>query len=229
MDQDRILEKIKKCLALSESPVAAEAAAALRQAQKLMEIHGISQLDVQRADIGTAEFASKASVSRIKDWELRLVTRTAKAFGCRVMWRRSFSWAPGDAIYGRYTLVGLKSQVEVAQYTCDVMTRKLVKARAQFVNELSHDLDRSSKTRLADGFCHGWVAAVEKTVSEFAMGDATQKMIDEVVAERTKGSTVNAQQRYGSADGYYAGKEAGAKESIHRPMRDQADAPRLGN
>lgn len=40
MNDQRILERIKKCLALSQSSEPHEAAAALRQAQKLMEMHG---------------------------------------------------------------------------------------------------------------------------------------------------------------------------------------------
>lgn len=226
MSQERILEKIKKCLALSESPVAAEAAAALRQAQKLMELHGISQLDLKRADLGTAEFRSKASVSRLKDWELRLVTRVANAFGCRLMWSKSSSYSMD--VYGRFILLGLKSQVELAQYTCDVMTRRLMKARAEFVAAQPSYLDRAEKTRNADGFCHGWVAAVERTVQEFAVGAELKQLIEDELAERAKGPKVKAQERDGSAAGFLAGQKVGSKESIHRPVNGGAETLRLG-
>ena len=43
MADDKILDKIKKCLVLASSANEHEAAAALRQAQKLMEAHGISR------------------------------------------------------------------------------------------------------------------------------------------------------------------------------------------
>ena len=224
MSQERILEKIKKCLALSESPVAAEAAAALRQAQKLMELHGISQLDLKKADLGEAEFRSKASVSRIKDWELRLVTRVAQAFGCRLMWSKSSSYA--SDVYGRFILLGLKSQVELAQYTCDVMTRKLMKARAEFVSGAYGD--RSEKTKAADGFCHGWVSAVERTVQAFAVTDELKQLIDDELVERAKGRTAKTQQRDGTAAGYHAGQKAGSKESINRPINSGAETLRLG-
>ena len=48
----RMLSKIKKCLALSKSSNEHEAAAALRQAQKLMELHGICEAEVELVDFG---------------------------------------------------------------------------------------------------------------------------------------------------------------------------------
>ena len=52
MTRDEALDKIKKCLALAASPEAHEAAAALRQAQKLMAQFGLTETDVTLADVG---------------------------------------------------------------------------------------------------------------------------------------------------------------------------------
>ena len=49
-DRDKIIAKVK-CLALAKSSNEHEAANALRQAQKLMQAHGISDLDVEHVDI----------------------------------------------------------------------------------------------------------------------------------------------------------------------------------
>ena len=46
---EKILDKIKKCLALASSANEHEAAAALRQAQKLMQAHGLTDQDVAAA------------------------------------------------------------------------------------------------------------------------------------------------------------------------------------
>ncbi len=47
MDKERILEKIKKCLALSKSANEHEAAQALKQAQALMREYGITDIEVE--------------------------------------------------------------------------------------------------------------------------------------------------------------------------------------
>ena len=46
MDQEKIIDKIKKCLALAKSDNPHEAATALRQAQKLMEQHNLTEQDI---------------------------------------------------------------------------------------------------------------------------------------------------------------------------------------
>ena len=47
MDKQKVLEKIKKCLALGESANEHEAAQAIRQAQILMKKYGISEMEVE--------------------------------------------------------------------------------------------------------------------------------------------------------------------------------------
>jgi hypothetical protein len=212
---EKILSKIKKCLALSQSSEPHEAAAAMRQAQKLMELHGVSQADIGRADIGEAEVKSKVSVSRIKDWELKLLNLVAKSFGCKLIWFRSSSYSTD--VFGKYILIGLKSQVQLAQYTADVMQRKLIKARGQFVSGFSDRLPRKSKTIEADGFCHGWVKAVSALVHEFALGAETKALIEAEVQSRATGKAP-VQRRAAGQMGLNAGFEAGQGESIHRPM-----------
>lgn len=54
MTRDEALQKIKKCLALAASPEQHEAAAAMRQAQKLMQQFGLSEVDVSLADVSEA-------------------------------------------------------------------------------------------------------------------------------------------------------------------------------
>lgn len=225
MDQDRILDKIKKCLALSQSSEPHEAAAAMRQAQKLMELHGISSADLTRAEFSESELRSAVSVSRVKDWELRLLNTVARAFGCRLMWRKSSSYAAN--VYGRYIIFGLKTQVELAHYTAAVMQRKLVKARAQFAAAHKYH-ERSETTRQADSFCHGWVEAVGKTVHDFAMPDDLRKELDTEYSNRCKGKPAK-QRRVGQLGaGYHAGVDAGKGESLHRPLNERAPTLQLG-
>ena len=44
---EAVIDKIRKCMALAESENEFEAAAALRQAQRLMQQHGLSSDDVE--------------------------------------------------------------------------------------------------------------------------------------------------------------------------------------
>lgn len=212
----KVLIKIKKCLALSQSPEPEEAAAALRQAQKLMEKYNVSQADVGLAEIRDVEVKSVASVSRMKVWELHLLNIVAKAFGCEVLWRGARSYDQDN--FGRYVLIGIESQVQLAQYTAEVMQRKLMAARLRYVSQLPIYFRRATKTVEADGFCHGWVTAISKTVHEFAMSDETRTTIRKYAENLTDGREAKVHRRKLGSEGFYAGIEKGHGETIQRPV-----------
>lgn len=213
---ERILGKIKKCLALSNSSEPNEAAAALRQAQKMMALHNVTQVNLKLFDLDDLELKSKASVSRIKDWELALINLIAKSFGCQLYWSKSFSHA--DDVFGSYRLVGLKSQVQIAHYTASVMQRKIITARIQFVRELPSHYSRARKIAEANGFCFGWVEAVSKTVAEFALNEEMKNLIKQKIRESTNGKLATVKRSDLGRDGLERGYKAGLGESIHRPM-----------
>lgn len=94
-DRSKILDKIKKCLALSASSNEHEAEAALRQARKLMEAHGITDLDVQAAEADERRAKSGAK-NQPSNWETMLACKIADAFGCRVIFSGGFWSRPGE-------------------------------------------------------------------------------------------------------------------------------------
>ncbi len=223
LPNDKILDKVKKCLALSKSSESHEAAAALRQAQLLMDKHGISDIHLKFTDIGQEKVRSKFSVSRIKNYESTLIQTVAKAFGCKVLWTKSSSHFYGEHVYGSYVLIGLNSQVKLCSYTCEVLQRKLVKAKNGFVTQLPGHLSRGAKVIEADGFCHGWVNSIRNTVIEFAQGDEAKKLIDEYTSEVFgKMNSAKFQDRKLGRMGFEQGKAAAAEESIQRPINEQA-------
>ena len=70
-DRKKILDKIRKAMALSKSANEHEAAAALRQAHKLMELHGITNADIDAAEITDSLVRAGASVTPA-EWEARV-------------------------------------------------------------------------------------------------------------------------------------------------------------
>lgn len=214
---DRILSKIKKCLALGESSEPAEAAAAMRQAQKLMVKYGIDQSTMELADIGEAEVRSRVSVSRIKPWEGRVFGLVAKAFGCKLVWTKSNSY--NSNVFGRFRLIGLKTQVKLAEYTATVLMRKLIKARLDFMATLPSWLDRQEKGLRGDGFAIGWVEAIEPTVHAFADYDKLKPAIDQYVAKQIGelGRTKMRRMSYSEAAADH-GRLAGAGVSLHHAV-----------
>ena len=80
MTRDQALSKIKKCLALAQSGNAHEAAAGMRQAQKLMAEHELGELDVTLSQVGEGKTDVRSSYKNL--WEVQLVNLVAESFGC---------------------------------------------------------------------------------------------------------------------------------------------------
>ena len=222
----KILDKIKKCLALATSSEPHEAAAAMRQAQSLMAKHNVSEQGLKLSEVTELDIKSAVSVSRPKPWEIRLVKTCADAFGCDFLWTDGNSYNRDP--YGRYTLIGLKSQAEVCQYTIEVLLRKVRRARAEFLKTLPH-LSGKGKTVQGEGFCVGWINAIAATVIAFARGDAeTQLVLEYKAAKYTAlGTKMPANQQIGR-DGMEAGTLAAKGESLYRPMNQGQDPLMIG-
>lgn len=167
-ERDKIIAKIKKCLALAKSNNEHEAANALRQAQKLMQTHGISDLDVEHADI--QEEATRAGAAKKPArWESRLANRVATAFDCRVYLQQGWG-------IGQWVFVGATPSSEIARYAFEVLFRQAKRARADYVKTA---LKRCTKnrTRRADLFSEGWVITATELVENFAGSKAAQLRI----------------------------------------------------
>lgn len=155
-DRARTVSKIKKLLALSASPHAAEAAVALAKARELMDLYDVDALDVAAADVSehTAHYASAPGTPVL--WLHALATVVGQAFGTEPLWTR---WAG-------FSFVGVGPSAELSVYTYTVLRRRLAKARAAYYERLRGK--RYNRVRKADDFALGWVVAVAREVQRFA-------------------------------------------------------------
>lgn len=168
MDKQKVLEKIKKCLALGESANEHEAAQAIRQAQILMKKYGISEMDVE---LSAVTEKGVACASTLPTWHQVLISQCAKAFGVECYLNREFGL--GEA---RFFGIGIKP--ELAAYAYEVLLRQLKKERREYIkNELKAVRLPRNKTARADQFCTGWVYAIVKKVQEFAAEPAEKEVL----------------------------------------------------
>lgn len=225
---ERILDKIKKCLALSASANEHEAAAALRQAQKLMDAYGISAEAIQASE--ASERQAKAGACRTPaNWETMLAAKIADAFGCRVIF---FS---GRA--GAWNYIGCGAAPEVAGYTFAVLFRQARRAREAHIKASLKRCKVATKTRRADLFSEGWVRSVVGLIATFAGNAQQAAAIDAYVGmtypalrnlnsrDRNDGRKMSAREY----DDFAAGHKAGKSAELNRGVGGGADRARLGS
>jgi len=228
MFEEKILERIKKLLALSTSSNEHEAGSALAKAQALMAEHNLTEGKLRLFEITHTGIKSRSSVSKLKRHELALMNLISRTFGCKVMWKPARSSQEDN--WAEFILVGPKSQVPVAEYSALVLMRKLASARSEFVSSLEPRLDRATKTKEADGFCLGWISGVARIVYDFAGTAEDSRAIEEYMKTkfRVSDKTAEAQDREVGVAGYHAGKSCGEKESLNRPINENVKKMQIG-
>lgn len=174
MDTRKIIDKIYKCLRLSESCNPNEAASALRQAQGMMRKYGISEELVCTAPVAEASVAAGERYNP-PFWLMALSELVACAFQCRVYLLRAF---------GRQTrlkFIGLGATPEIASYTFTVLQRRLGLAREEFRQRLEGEEDDEEAERQADVFAQAWLYRVAQQISRFANDSEAERAIEKYI------------------------------------------------
>lgn len=163
---ERVIRKIKRCLALSKSSNENEAATAMRQAQALMREYRLTEIDVRLSDVGEVESESSRPKRR-PTWDKQLGTIVGKAFGVRSFSRRQWCKAT-SRIIERELYVGVTPAPQIAMYAYEALLTKLKAARRDYVAQVRSGKQRSdySPETAGDHFALAWVSAVYDKIHE---------------------------------------------------------------
>ena len=146
----KVLGKIMKCLRLSASSEPHEAAAALRQAQALMRLHGVTDADLAVAAVQTERRPAGTGAQRPPQWYARLAKTVEATFGVAVLY---------NAAAREVEFAGIDSDAAIAAYAFCVLRRQVQSARRAYYVSLSVRLSVSSRTARADTYANAWVVA----------------------------------------------------------------------
>ena len=226
MTRDEALEKVKKCLALASSPETHEAAAALRQAQKLMAQYGLTETDVSLADV--SEFAQAAQNAPLVKWEATLAVMIAEAFGCDqyTSTRPQLSKGLQVRMQRRFVFIGVGPAPEIAGYAFDLLARQCAKDRRAHMGQQHKNCKPKTRVARGDLYAEGWIAGVRDKVERFAGTERDAELIEQYMRERhpdmksanvrdrTKGKNVS------HAD-FHHGVRAGRKADLNHGISGQ--------
>lgn len=175
----KIIDKICKCLRLSESGNPNEAALALRQATSMMKKYGISDAQVMAAEV-TESVTQAGERYNPPFWALALANLVADAFECRNLISRRYGRPP------EFRFIGLGFKAEVATYSYSVLHRYLVRAIEVFEVSVKDSCvkEETESQRRIEVFAQAWLFRVGRTVSEFIGESADKKIIDEYIEEK---------------------------------------------
>lgn len=150
---DHILRKIQKCLALSKSDNAREAATAIRQARALMDKYGVTEEQVEISSI-IKETAGK--IASAAGWFSDIALILNRVFSV-------YCIARGNELL----IVGSPAKIKIARYMYELIVRQIMRDRRAYLSNLPcKQMTRTRKTALADVFCEAWISIVHERVKD---------------------------------------------------------------
>lgn len=105
-EKEKLIDKIRKLMALSQSPNEHEAALAAARARDILDKYDLSLTEVEMNDEEIVEHRVDTGTRNAPLWMGRLAVSVSKAFNCRVF-----------KIYGIMVFCGTKPDTQVSEYT----------------------------------------------------------------------------------------------------------------
>ena len=233
MTRDEALQKIKKCLALAASSNEHEAAAALRQAQKLMQQFDLTASDVDLADV--SEQPQKAQNVPLVNWEANLAHMVADAFGCHLFTRVNRGWPVlGHTRSTRsFVYVGVGAAPEVAGYAFDVLSRQCAKDRRAYMGKQPKNCKPKTKVARGDTYAQGWISGIRGMLEAFAGNQQHQELIARYMEHNhpEMGSQTPKDRITGkniTNNDFYHGRKAGQDVNLNHGLTGRAPQAQLG-
>ncbi|HEZ6630082.1 TPA: DUF2786 domain-containing protein [Neisseria meningitidis] len=224
MDKKKVLDKIKKCLALGQSANEHEAAQALKQAQALMEKYEVNAVDIALSQVSEQK-ADRKMAFKLANWQWRVANMIADVFGCQ-------SYQRGKTMM----FYGIGNRAEISAYAFDVVYRQISADRRKFL-KTCRARKPAHRTYLADQFCDGWIMGAWEKVRKFEMSDEEKGIMDgykkkehpDMAEARTRDAKSSILQ--GSTMEYEAlaqGMESGKQVQLHHAMNGTDGVKQIG-
>ena len=213
-DRKRAMDKIQKCLRLSQSSEPHEAAAALRQAQALMQKFSIDENELHGIEVKSVlVLTPEPPKTRFPMYLGAIASLICRAFDAQAMYEvgvRNGNYRQGV----RYFVAG--GRAPLVEYAHEVIWRQLTQAWNEYRKNRIHD----SQVGERSSFWLGWIAAVESKVMAFGATDKEKEVVAQAMTEFAGGSLRPAKQQNIAMDSRAtrAGFDAAGDFSIHRPM-----------
>lgn len=213
--REKLISRLKKCLALSASPEPHEAAAALRQAQKLMRELDLTEADLLGLELADALVKTREGFGACRTMNF-LTSIVMEAFGVQCIYERN----PGTANRLNVRYVGPRDRVLLAEYSHRVIWRAMQGAWDNFLTQRPWLKGDGGKRQ---AFHLGWLVGVREKVEAIVPPEeetaAVNRWIVQRYGELVPGKAVK--QKPVNAAAFNAGVEAAEDFSLHTPVEEQ--------
>lgn len=232
--REKVLRRLKKILALTNSSSAGEAAAAMHQAQKLMAAHGLTQSDVEQSQVEEAGVDLTAVEAPL--WESALISVVTRALGVQCLVQRELPTPGFRRAKARVVFVGIAGRAEIASYAFESLRRQLKNDMRNLEASMGSG---GRKLRFSpawrENYARGWCSTLGSKVTALVDDPKVKKIIETYIEDKTSGrlakikrASSDSRLDSSAANGLFMlGAFDGKKASIHRAMNADKNQQQL--
>ena len=162
---DKIKDKIKKLLALAQSPNEAEAQSAMNKAIELMQKYSIEESEVHGKKMESVILHVDFII--IPKWVIYLINGVSISAGVFCVYahgHRGDKWRSGSK--GRFYLTGRTADIENVKYIGDFLQKQILKMSEEFTKSLPKHMDGMTKQKKSKSYRIGLSAGISKRMQE---------------------------------------------------------------
>lgn len=227
MDNNPIIEKIKKLLALSNSCNEHEAALAASHVQRLLSEHNLAMADIEAAHKPDKADRVETTVSRtLPKWVRQLSAGVSSAFDCQAIHHPAT---------GKMTFIGVGADVQIAAYTFTYLDRTLRKLCSSYMKQnVSSALVARHRELMRQSYYLGAVSTINirlreqkarTPVTSGALVPVKEGLIRRAMNDIGTVRTMHSRRSYINGEAYSSGQADGGLVGIHHGITG-APAPR---
>lgn len=158
--RDRLIEKIRKLLALSTSSNEYEARAALQKAVRIMERHRLDEADIEKEGNEAIYRILPTGKKRVAAYQRRITSLLSRYFRVTVIHSQLYD-PVADQVCRTFEIFGRRDHVEIAEHCYHFLENRLASLWRTYQNNFSGTA-RHSKNSYYLGILHGFHATLRE-------------------------------------------------------------------
>lgn len=213
-----VIEKIRKLLALANSSNEHEAALAASHAQRLLSEHNLAMADIESEQKPQSADKVEAAVSKtLPKWVRHLSAGVCTAFDCQ---------AVHHPATGKMTFIGIGADVQIAAYTFAFLDRTVRKLCTNYMkHHVSSTIANRHRELMRQSYYLGAISTInarmreqkiQTPVTTGALVPVKEGLIRQAMNEIGNLRTVRSRKSYINADAYAKGQTDGRQVGIHQ-------------
>ncbi len=213
-----IIEKIRKLLALANSSNEHEAALAASHAQRLLSEHNLAMADIESEQKPQSADKVEATVSKtLPKWVRYLSAGVCTAFDCQAIQHPAL---------GKMTFIGVGADVQVAAYTFAYLDKTVRKLCSSYIkHHVNSGVPNRQRELMRQSYYLGAVSTItgrlreQKAVTPITPGALVPikaGLIKKAMSEMGPTRTVHSRKSYINSHAYTKGQQDGQQVGIHK-------------